>query len=237
MMYGVPPYKVYNNTMLETVILMPGLRSLSLSAGQERRMLREAEDCEDRVGPSSWKSRRDAGEPTSRPLPFFFLPSPSPPRRSLSFVRLPLPLRRSSPTNAAHLRFHLSFSSFSLKRRSRPCCPALRSFRIIRLSSSLTVSFYLLSASRSFLLLVASSSCSHDSLYEVASSACNYCRYVLPASPFVSFCFFSLSYNSYNLFYFIPFSLTISFESRFIINCRNCFPNFFRLSSHSTVIV
>lgn len=129
-MYGVPPYKMYNNTMLETVILMPGLRSLS--AGQERRKLVRPKTARDRVGPSSWKSRRDAGEPTSRPLPFFFLPSPCPPRRSLSFVSPSFATPSFFSYQRAHLRFHLSFSSFSLKRRSRPCCPALRSFRIIR---------------------------------------------------------------------------------------------------------
>lgn len=169
---------------------MPGLRSLS--AGQERRKLVRPKTARDRVGPSSWKSRRDAGEPTSRPLPFFFLPTPCPPRRSLSFVRLPSPLRRSSPTNAHICASTYPFRPFHWNGEAVRAVLLFVPFGSYgRLSSSLTVSFYLLSVSRSFLLLVASSSCSHDSLYEVASSACNYCRYVLPASPFVSF--FSLS--------------------------------------------
>lgn len=46
----------------------------------------------DRVGLPSWRSRRDAGEPASRPLPFFLLSSRhSSARRSFSLARRPLP--------------------------------------------------------------------------------------------------------------------------------------------------
>lgn len=93
---------------------------------------REAEDLQDRVGLPSWRSRRDAGEPTSRPLPFFFLSS------RLASLVVPFPsfalLCHSLffSYQRARLRFHLSFSSFPLKRRRRWCRPALRPFRIIR---------------------------------------------------------------------------------------------------------
>lgn len=74
----------------------------------------------DRVGFPSWRSRRDAGEPASRPLPFFFLLS-----SRLSSLVVPFPsfavLCHSLflSYQRARLRFHLSFSSFPLKRRRR----------------------------------------------------------------------------------------------------------------------
>lgn len=113
---------------------MPGLRSLILPAGlsRELRKLVKPKTARDRVGLPSWRSRRDAGEPTSRPLPFLFLSSrltslvaPFP---SFAFLCHSLFLSHQ----CARLRFHLSFSSFSLKRRRRWCRPALRPFRIIR---------------------------------------------------------------------------------------------------------
>lgn len=171
---------------------MPGLRSRTLFAGlcRERRKL---------VKPKTARSRRSlfvevsqgrggANEPSSS---LFLSPSPylSARRRSFSLIRLPLPfVVLLLPTRTFAL--YLSFSSFSLERRSRPSRPALRSFRITRspFFSSHSVLVFL-SASRSFLLLVSSSSYSHDSLYEIASSACNYCRYVLSTSSLWTFAF------------------------------------------------
>lgn len=205
---------------------MPGLRSLTLSAGlcRERRKL---------VKPKTARSRRSLFVEVSqgRGGAVLFPFSPPPPsllarRRSFSLVRLPLPfVLLLLPTRTFAL--YLSFSSFSLERRSRPSLPALRSFRITRLPffSSHSVLVFL-SASRSFLLLVSSSSCSHDSLYETASSACNYCRYVLSTSSLWTFAFshilhFSLS-RSQGVFFF-------NFVNIFFYRERKCFWNFFKL--------
>lgn len=145
-MYGVSPYKAYNNTKLETMrypcqacalLFSPQVCPESRGSSWSRRL-------QDRVGLPSWRSRRDAGEPASRPLPFFFLPSrlssPVAPFPSFAFLCHSLFLSYQ----CARLRFHLSFSSFPLKRRRRWCRPALRPFRIIRspFFSSHTVSFY-----------------------------------------------------------------------------------------------
>lgn len=172
---------------------MPSLRSLTLSAEvcAESGGSSWSQRLQDRVGLSSWKSRRDAGEPTSRPLPFF---SPSPPPLSCStsilFLHSPsFAIRRSSPTNAYVCALLILFVLFT--GTEKPTEPSrLRSCRITRspFFSSHSVLVFL-SASHSFLLLVSSSSCSHDSLYEIVSSACNYCRYVLPTPSLWTFAF------------------------------------------------
>lgn len=154
MMYDASPYKAYNNTKLETTIPMPGLRSLTLSASP----------CRERRKPKTARSRRSvfvevsqgrggANELSSS----LFLP----------FSPLPVILFSSSlcyspvfSYQRSRLRFHLSFSSFSLERRRHSTRLALRSFRIMRspfFSSHSVLLFF--SASRSFLLLVTSSSC------------------------------------------------------------------------------
>lgn len=150
-------------------------------------------------GPSSWKSRRDAGEPTSRPLPFFFLFLPR-----LSLLHLPLPYVDLLLSHTVRLRFHLSFSSFPLERRRRLGRPGLRPFRIIRSPFLFSCNVLLILSILPFLLFF-SPSCSRDSFYKVASSAFNYesARNILSMSSFVSSFYFFL----YTLFHPISRSL------------------------------
>lgn len=140
------------------------------------------------------QERGGANEPSSS----LFLSLPPPPSSPVvPFLSFAFPCHSSFFSyQRSRLRFHLSFSSFSLERRSRLSRPALRSFRIIRSPFFFSHSVLLfLSASHSLLLLaVFFSSCSYDSFYEVASSAYNYCRYVLLASLFVSFVSYTLFY-------------------------------------------
>jgi len=95
---------------------------------RRREEAREAEDCKrDRVGPSSWKSHKDAGEPTSRPLPFSSssLPSHLFPLFAIlcrPFVVLLLPMAA----------FALPLILFVLSIGRRSSRPALRPLRIIR---------------------------------------------------------------------------------------------------------
>lgn len=196
---------------------MQGLRSLTLSVlpCRERRKL---------VKPKTARSRRSlfvevsqrrggANEPSSS----LFLPLPPPPSSPVvPFLSFAFPCHSSFFSyQRSRLRFHLSFSSFSLERRSRLSRPTLQIIRSPFFFSHSVLLF--LSASHSLLLLAVSfSSCSYDSFYEVASSAYNYCRYVLLASLFVSFL-------SYTLLYFIRSERILNLVSISFYHKRKCF--------------
>lgn len=130
----------------------------------------------DRVGLPSWRSRRDAGEPASRPLPFFLLSSRlASARRSFSLVRRPLPfVVLLLPTRTFALPLILFVLSTETEKALVPSrSPSLSDHTVAFLPLS-TVSFYsspsrAVSFCLSPLLPVA-----HDSLHEVASSARNY---------------------------------------------------------------
>lgn len=171
---------------------------------------------QDRVGLPSWRSRRDAGEPTSRPLPFLFLSSLASPLSSFLFPRSPsFAIRCSSPTNAHVCASTYPFRPFHWNGEGVGAVPLSVPFGSYgRLSSPLHSVLLFLSVPRSFLLLVASSSCSHDSLYEVASSACNYCWCILSASQFASFYLFSRTSTLFN-------SISINFQ--WLLNLTNVF--------------
>lgn len=125
---------------------------LSLSAGpcQEKALVMKPKTARDRGGPSSWKSRRDAGE-SQQAVSSLFLPAPSLPRSRLHlhppFVLLPLQHVRAYPFrpfswNAAPVSVRLS----CIARSFLPCAlrrPLPSRFSFLALRRDFPLLFFL----------------------------------------------------------------------------------------------